>query len=361
MKPSAMTTSSDRADFAQSAHARLRALIDANWTTQAISVAVQLQLPEMMAGGAQPVERLAERTQCHEASLRRLLRALTSIDIVRQQPDGCFALTDTGRLLDTAAPHSMAAWAQLCGTSAWAAWGQLLGCVRTGASVRRRATGRDGFQHLEQDAEAASLFNRAMVGLSAPVAAAVAAEFDFSNARLVVDVGGGSGGLLVAVLAAHVHLCGVLLDMAHAVDAAQVRLVAAGVADRCKFVAGDFFESVPPDADLYLLKSVLHDWDDARCIDILRACARAMTPGARLLVIERVMPDQLSNTLHDQGIARGDLNMLIAQDGCERTLADYVALLRSAELELATVHILSVGFSVLSARVCDDLSGAHRP
>jgi hypothetical protein len=360
MEPSAMTTSADRSDSPQSAHARLRALIDANWTTQAISVAVRLQLPEMLAGGALPADRLAEQAHCHEASLRRLLRALTSIDIVRQQPDGCFALTDTGRLLDTAAPGSMAAWAQLCGTSAWAAWGQLLDCVRTGASVRKRTSGRDGFQHLERDAEAALLFNRAMAGLSAPVAAAVAEEVVFSDARLVVDVGGGSGGLMVAVLEAHSHLRGILLDMAHAVDAAQARLVEAGVADRCEFVVGDFFASVPPDADLYLLKSVLHDWDDARCLDILCSCARAMTAGARLLVIERVMPEQLSNTPSDQGVARGDLNMLIAQDGHERTLEDYGDLLRSAGMELAGVQTLSVGFSVLSARVSVGPAASHR-
>ena len=329
--------------------ARLRELIDANWTTQAIAVAVQLRLPDMLVDAPRSIETLAGKTACHAPSLLRLLRALTSIGIVTEQPDGCFALTEIGLLLSADAPGSMAAWAELSGTSSWAAWGQLLSCVQSGHSVRKRTTGADGFEHLQHDADAALLFNRAMVSVSQPVAAALASEVDFAGVGHVVDVGGGRGALIAAVLRAHPRIQGTLFDMAHAVDAARAHLAEAGVADRCDVVGGDFFEAVPAGADAYLLKTVLHDWNDERCVVILACCARAMAASGQVLVIERLMPARYAVTAHDQGIARGDLNMLVAQNGRERTLDEYRALFAAAGLVLVRSLTLTVGFSVLSA------------
>ena len=332
------------------ARTRLRSLIDANWTTQAIAVAVRLGLPELLAPGPRPLKALAVGASSEPASLLRLLRALTSIGIVSQEREDGFALTEMGALLGATAPGSMAAWAEWTGTPSWATWGQLRECVRSGHSARKRARGVDGFEHLEQDAQAALLFNRAMVGATRPVAAEVASRVSFAGVERVVDVGGGFGELLTAVLRAHPRMRGVLFDMAHAIKAAGVHLAEAGVAGRCERVTRNFFDAVPAGADAYLLKSILHDWDDARCLSILARCAQAMPPHARLMVVERVMPEHLAVCARDQGIARADLNMLVGTGGQERTLEQYRALLIEAGLRSNTEPLaLSGGFSVLSA------------
>ena len=328
---------------------RLRALIDANWTTQAIAATVRLRLPDLLMDGAQTVEVLASQVSCHPPSLLRLLRALTSISIVSESEDGRFEITETGRLLAADAPGSLSAWAELCGTTSWTAWGRLYECVRTGTSARKQGSGAGGFDHLAKDDAAALLFNRAMVGLSRPVAVSVAAEVDFAGVQRVVDVGGGFGELIAAVLSRHPGMNGVLLDMGHAISRAHDFLAATGVADRCELIAGDFFEAVHPGADVYMLKSVLHDWDDEQCKAILVNCAKAMSTNARLLIVERLMPEHLEDSAHDRGIARGDLNMLVAQDGRERTHKEYRTLLRAAGLRLTRSLTLSSGFEVLTA------------
>ncbi len=327
----------------------LLTLINASWTTQAIAAAVQLSLPESLRDGPQSLSALAQRTSCHAPSLLRLLRALASVGVVVPAEDGRFALTEMGRLLCVDARGSLAAWAEFCGTYAWTAWGQLAECVRSGQSVRRRAGHADGFQHLENDHETAALFNRAMVSLTRSVAATVVDAVDFSGIGRIADVGGGFGELLAAVLRAHPSMRGVLFDLAHATQAASAGLRDAGVADRCEVVTGSFFDAVPAGADAYLLKSILHDWDDEHCSLILAQCARAMRPHARLLIVERMMPEHFSVSARDQAIARSDLNMLIGPGGCERTLVQYRSLLKAAGLRPTGLLALSGGFSVLDA------------
>ena len=343
------TVAAPGADF----HAQALALINASWTTQAISAAVQLGLPDALSDGPESVLVLAQRTSCHAASLLRLLRALASVGIVVQAEDGRFALTEMGTLLRPDARRSLAAWAEFCGTYSWTAWSQLSDCVRSGISVRKRAGWAGGFQHLEEDDETASLFNRAMVNLTRSVAATFIAAVDLSDVQSIVDVGGGFGELLAAVLRAHPLMRGVLFDMAHATQAARVRLDEAGLAERCEVVTGSFFDAVPAGADAYLLKSILHDWDDKHCSLILAQCARAMRPNARLMIVERMMPEHFSVSAPDQAIARSDLNMLIGPGGCERTYAQYCSLLKAAGLRAANPIPLSGGLSVLSAALAE--------
>jgi hypothetical protein len=328
---------------------RALALINASWTTQAISAAVQLGLPEGLSEGPKSVMALAQRMSCHAPSLLRLLRALSSVGIVVQAEDGRFALTEMGTLLRPDARGSLAAWAEFCGTYSWTAWGNLSDCVRSGMSVRKRAGRAGGFQHLEEDQETASLFNRAMVSLTRSVATTFVDAVDLTGVQRIVDVGGGFGELLAAVLGAHPLMRGVLFDMAHATQSASVPLGEAGVAERCELVTGSFFDAVPAGADAYLLKSVLHDWDDEHCSLILAQCARAMQPPARLLIIERMMPAHFSVSAPDQAIARSDLNMLIGPGGCERTHEQYRSLLKAAGLRPTNLLVLSGGFSVLNA------------
>ena len=329
--------------------ARLLSLINANWTTQAVSVATQLRLPELLRDGPQTAHALAQATHCHGPSLTRLLRALTSIDVLTEAADGLFELTSVGALLRADVPGSLAAWAEFCGTRSWATWGRLVDSVRTGDSIRKQASGVDGFHHLEDDAQGALLFNRAMVDLTQPVALAVARSVDWSGMRLIVDVGGGYGELIASILSEHPSLRGILFDLAHATAAAGSRLAAAGVEGRCTLVTGSFFDAVPGAADAYLLKSVLHDWDDDHAVEILRNCRRAMAPHARLFVIERIAPEHFCDSPRDQGIARSDLNMLVSTGGRERTETQYRDLLDAAELRITRLLALGDPYRVIES------------
>ena len=330
--------------------ARLLSLINANWTTQALSVATQLRLPELLRDGPQTVEFLAQAARCHRRSLLRLLRALTSIEVLTETADGSFALTPAGTLLSFDVPGSLAAWAVFCGTRSWATWGRLEESVRNGESIRKRASGADGFHHLENDPEGALLFNRAMVDLTQSVAIAVAETVDFSGMNLIVDVGGGYGELVATILAAQPSLRGILFDLAHATNAAEKRLASAGLDGRCTVVTGSFFDAIPADASAYLLKSVLHDWDDDAAVKILRNCRRAMGPHAKLLIIERIAPERFSSSERDQAIARSDLNMLVGTGGRERTETEYRAILDAADLRITRLQLLTSAYSVLEAK-----------
>jgi orsellinic acid C2-O-methyltransferase len=327
--------------------ARLLSLINANWTTQAISVATQLRIPELLYGGPQTAGALAQATACHERSLSRLLRALTSIGVLAEATDGMFELTPSGALLRTDAPDSLAAWAEFCGTGSWTTWGHLKESVRTGDSRRKQTSGADGFHHLKDDTEAALLFNRAMVDLTRPVAAAIASAVGWSGISLLVDVGGGYGELIAAILSEYPSMRGILFDLAHATAAAGSRLTAAGVECRCSLVTGSFFDAVPTRADAYLLKSVLHDWDDEPAAEIVRNCRRAMAPHAKLFIIERIAPERLSDSPRDQGIARSDLNMLVGTGGRERTQMQYRELLGNAELRIASFLAVTDPYQVI--------------
>jgi orsellinic acid C2-O-methyltransferase len=338
------TPGADAVDAAR----RLYDLINASWTTQAVHAAVELRVPELLAAGPQRAESLARAAGCHPDPLARLLRALASLDLCREC-DGAFELTPTGALLAADAAMSLRAWAIHCGRYLWPTWGRLAESVRTGASERRRSSDSDDFAHLERDPEAAAVFNRAMVEVTRFVAREVARDVDFSGMTRIVDVGGGYGELLAAILAAHPALRGVLFDLPHAIGEAGSALAAAGVADRCELAAGSFFESVPASADAYLLKSVLHNWDDERCALILGNCRRAVHARSRLLVVERVTPDRPSSSPRDRAIARSDLNMLVARGGRERTESAFRSLLESAGFRSTSVRPTAFDFAVIEA------------
>lgn len=310
---------------------RLLALINAAWTTHAIHAACVLGLPALMADGARTLAHLAEAAHSHAPSLRRLLRALVTIDLCREHDDGRFELAPLGALLHPDDAQSLHAWALLNGSAGWTTrWSELDQSVRSGASHRLRTTGNDGFDHLHADNGASALFHRAMVEVTRRVARDVLRLVEFSAARCIVDVGGGHGELLAAILAAHPAARGVLFDLPHAIDGAAAALERAGVGERCRCIAGSFFDNVPSGGDAYLLKSVLHNWDDERCAAILRRCREAMSPRARLVVVERVVAERPGASPRNQSIARSDLNMLVALSGRERSEAEFGNLLRAA-------------------------------
>ena len=329
--------------------APLLEMINASWTTQAIRTACVLRVPDLLAAGATDVDAIAEVTRCHAPSLRRLLRALVTLGLCTEVGTGGFALTSSGMLLCEDHAQSVRAWALLAGGSIWQRWSELDQSVRTGISHRRRHGGDDGFDDLARSPVAAALFYRAMVDLTSSVAGPVARAVNPAGVQRVVDVGGGSGELLAQVLAAHPTLHGVLFDLPQGLDGATAVLEQAGVAARCTRMAGSFFETMPENGDLYLLKSVLHNWDDARCVQILQRCRAAMAPHGQVMVIERVMADRVGTTAHDRTVARSDLNMLVALSGRERTAAEFAALFAAAGLAMQP-DIGSAGeFGILQA------------
>ena len=326
---------------------RLLALINANWTTQAIATAVRLRLPDHLAEQASSADALAQVTGCHAGALHRLLRSLVTLEVVIEGDDGCFALGELGWSLRSQATGSLSAWAEFCGTRSWPCWQHLCDCVQTGHSARQLSGGSAGLGFLDEDPEAASLFNRAMASLSFAVAESVACTLSFNGVSRVIDIGGGTGELISVVLRAHSGLRGVLHDRPHAADAARRKLLQAGVADRCEFVAGDFFDAIPSGGDLYLLKSVLHDWDEERARTILMRCRASMPHSARLVVIERLMPQRLCASDSHRAIVRSDLNMLVGPGGHERTEAAFRELLTASGLRVVAVTALVDGYSVL--------------
>lgn len=327
--------------------ARLIGLVTAGSMSMALCVAAYLRLPDLLAHGVRDVEDLARETATHAASLRRLLRALCSVDICEQRERDAFSLRPAGRLLCGENPSSLRAWMIWWGRYMWPVWAELQHSVVTGESARRRLTGADDFRHLEKDPEAAAFFNGAMAEFTRLVAKEVVARYDFTDCAIVVDVGGGHGALLAAVLAAHPSASGLLLELRHAVDGAAAFLKQAGVADRCRLVTGDFFEAVPEGGDVYLLKAVLHDWNDQQCAVILGNCRRAIAAGGRLAIVERVMPRYLDASPAHQAIARADLNMMLAQGGRERSEAEYRGLLGRAGFRLSRIVETGLEYSVV--------------
>jgi len=336
-------------DVAADNAAQLLDLIEAKWTTQAIGVAAELAIPDLIAAGTADVTALAKATGCHAASLHRLLRALTSLGLCVENAAGHYALTPLGDLLRSDGEPSLRAWARWGARHHWQPWGELLETVRTGTNANTRGRAKGGYGHIGGDSAKAATFNQAMVEISSLVAAATARAHDFSSARRVADVGGGYGELLCGLLAKHVHLHGVLFDLPHATAGARARIEEAGLSPRCEVVAGSFFDGIPEGCDVHVLKSIVHNWDDERSVVILEACRRALPAHGRLLLVERVMPERLTGDSHERRVVRSDLNMLVNHAGRERTQAEFEALLALSGFAARRFQPLAVGFSLVEA------------
>lgn len=308
-------------------------MVTGHWVTQAIYVAAKLGIADLLKGGPRTSEELAMSTGTHAPSLYRLLRALANIGVFEEDETGCFGLTSIGQCLASNAPDSMRARAMVSGEEWYHVWGDLLYSVQTGQTAFDHVLGVPFFQYLAHNDATAAIFNKTMTASSAQVAAAVVAAYDFSWAKTIVDVGGGHGSLIASILNANPQARGILFETPEVTDGATTHLVAAGLAERCDVVAGDFFEAVPSGGDVYLLSFILHDWDDERSIAILKNCQRAMAPDGRLLLIEQVIPHANEPSFSKMY----DLHMLVLMGGRERTEAEYRMLLHAAGFRLTTI------------------------
>ena len=324
--------------------------IGASWMSQAICTAAELGIPELIAGGSHTIDELARATHCHRESLHRLLRGLATLGLCVEAEDSSFTLTPRGSLLRADDPSSVRACAIWWGRYLWPVWGGLVESVRSGASVRELRTGLKGYAHIEGDPRAAAVFNQAMTELTRLAAGEIMRVYDFAPVRRLVDVGGGHGELLIRVLMAYPRMRGVLFDLPHAVGVAEKRMVNAGLSDRCVCVAGSFFDEVPAGADVYVLKSVLHNWEDEKSVHILRNCRRAMLADARLLLVERRKPPRVGDSAMDRTIARIDLNMLVGVGGRERSHVEFETLLQAAGFDRIRFHPTAIELWVIEAR-----------
>jgi hypothetical protein len=306
-------------------------LVNGYQVSQAIHVAVTLGIPDLLADGARTSDELAEEAGADVDSLYRLLRALAGVGVVHEDDDRRFSLTPVGERLRSDVPGSLYGWAAFVGRPYyWQAWSDLVNSVRTGENAFRHVHGQDVWSYRAERPEESAIFDGAMRARTGASNAALVEAFDFSRFGTLVDVGGGNGALLADVLATQPSLQGVLLDQSHVVAGAGPVLEAAGVADRCRVESGDFFEAVPPGGDAYLLKWIVHDWEDEDAIKILRVVRAAMSDGAHLLVVER----DLGPPNEDAASKFSDLNMLVGPGGRERTQDEYAALFESAGFRL---------------------------
>jgi SAM-dependent methyltransferase len=346
---------------ALTAAATLRQMIMGFRVTQLVYVAAKLGLADHLRPGPQSPQELAQAAGAEPQALRRLLRALASLGLFTELDDGAFALTPLAELLQSDTADSLRSLALLYGEEwLWHAYGRMLYSVQTGQPAFEQAHGQPLYDYLHDHPPAAALFHQAMSGYSAQEAAAILAAYDFSEATTVVDVGGGHGVLVAALLQALPHLSGVVFDLALVVADARRLLADAGVAARSRYVAGDFFAAVPGGGDVYLLKSVLHNWDDAAAVRILRRCRQAMAEHARLLVVERVIPP--GNTPAEAKLF--DINMLVVVGGQERTEAEYRALFLAAGFNLTQIvpthsHLSLIEGTPAAAKVVNGIAATR--
>ena len=331
---------------------QLLGMVNSSWMSQAICVAADLGIADLLATGPKHIDELASAAGCHAPSLRRLMRALVSLDICKENAERTYELSHMGLHLQTGSATSIRSWVIWWGKYLSPVWGNLSHSVKTGEDARSLVTGARGFGQLECDADRASTFNLAMVELTRLAAQGVVDSYDFSGMKQIVDVGGGYGVLLAAILNAYPEMRGLLVDLTHAIDGARKHLTQLGVGERCELVEESFFESVPVGADAYLLKSIIHDWDDDRSAIILRNCRRAMAENARLLLIEHIMPEQMQATGLHQTMARLDLSMLVAHGACERTEVQYRELLTVSGFRLTRIVPVGMDFNVIEGIPC---------
>jgi precorrin-6B methylase 2 len=327
----------------------LRRLIFGHRVTEMIAVATRLGLADTLGESAQTAPELAARLEADPDALYRLLRALASVGIVEARGQDRFALSAIGCCLRTDVPDSQHDWVLLESADFFQqAWADLGTAVRTGRSAAEHALGMPFYQYMATHAGVEATFQRAMAGAARLAAAAVVEAYQIEPNARVVDVGGGYGTLLAAILRAHPTVRGVLFDRPEVVAAARAHLDAAGVLDRCELVGGDFFAAVPSGGDIYILSRVLMDHDDARSQQLLQNCHEAMAEHGRLLIIQQVLPDDTGAAELYDG-AMSDLNMLIFLPGCERTLAQYRALLNATRFAITNVVSTSALMSILEA------------
>jgi len=311
-----------------------------HYLSRALGLAAKLGIPDYLGRGARHYREVAAELGVHPPSLNRVMRLLASAGIFDEQVDGKFSLTPLGELLRSDAPGSMrAALLVFAGEAIQASWAELEYCVKTGQPAFRKLSSDaknafDGFS----DPQAAGTFDDAMAAFSAQTALAMVPVYDFSKFGKLADIGGGNGALLIGILRENPALKGMVFDQPASAERAAKRIAESGLEARCEAVGGDFFKEVPRGAGAYLLKHVIHDWNDDDAIAILKTCRRAMDGSdAKLLLVEGVYPEQIDQSPESRGAAFNDVNMLVSTGGRQRSEAEFRAIYQGAGFRLTAI------------------------
>ncbi|PFX03503.1 Multifunctional cyclase-dehydratase-3-O-methyl transferase TcmN [Nocardia farcinica] len=332
------------------AQQRLMNMMFGTICSQVVGTAARLGLADHLGEDELDYRELAARTDTHPGALARLLRALAALEIVVETGPGTFRLGEAGLPLRTDRPDSQAAAVLLFTDPALLdSWKLTEEAVRTGRPTFETLYGTDFFSFLATRPELSERFNATMRQVSLPIAHLVPVSYDFTRHRTVVDVGGGDGTLIAQILRGARSVRGVVFDSPTGVAEAASTLAAAGVADRCRVEAGDFFTAVPAGGDLYVLKNILHDWDDDRCVTILDRCRAVVPADGRVLIVESVLPDTVDTA--DPAPYLTDISMLVNLGGQERTRAEYERLCRRAGFAVVAAHptVFPTSYSLLEA------------
>jgi len=317
------------------------------WITQAIYVAAELGIADLLTDGPRTADELAERTHAHGGALYRVLRALASIGIFTEDAERRFSLTPVAECLRSDRPDSLRSFGIMTGAEFYQSWGNLLYSVQTGEPGFQKRFGAPFFQYMTEHPERHAIYDAAMMVHGIAETEPMLDAYDFSAFRTVVDVGGGNGRMLAAILNRHPAVEGILFDLPAVADRSRAIISELGLSKRCRIVGGDFFTSVPA-ADAYVLRHIIHDWDDAEAVSILRNCRDAMNPDGRILLVETVIPP-LDQPCFGKWL---DLMMLIV-GGRERTEEQYGRLFSQAGLRVSrivpTAHEVSIVEGVRAA------------
>jgi len=327
------------------APARMMQMITGHWVSQTVGTLARLGVPDAIAAGKSSSAAVAKQCGSDLDATRRLLRAATGLGLfVEETPDN-FRLTSVGDTLRANAPGSLRDFA-IAETDQghWLSWGGMAEAVKTGERAAPKALGQEIFEWYESHPQDGVAFAGAMGNLSAMVAGEVASVCDFSPSAKIVDIGGSHGELLVTILKKHPGLSGTVFDLPEVAKRTAGILQQEGLADRAEAVGGDFFADVPA-GDVYLLKQVLHDWNDSQCRAILSRCANRLNPGGKVLIVEMIIPDDNSPSM----ASMMDMNMLVMLPGRERSLSEYRSLLDGAGLKLDKVIQTHSPFQVIEA------------
>ena len=306
-----------------------------HYFSQALHVAARLGVADLLKDGPRQADDLAQACGAHGPSLRRVLRLLAAAGIFVENEDGSFGATPAGALMGT--PQGRAFVQLFAGEMVQDLWSELLSAVKTGKPGYEQALGMAPFEYMAAHPGEAANFDLAMTAASSQAAVAVAAAYDFSAFQTIVDVGGGQGVLLSGILKAFPSLRGILFDLPRVVEGGRKAIEAAGLADRCEVTGGDFFESVPAGGDAYLLKHVIHDWNDARALAILKNVrCRAQATG-KLLIVEGIYPARIDQSPASRGAASNDVNMMLATGGRQRSEQEFRELYAAAGFRLMRI------------------------
>lgn len=312
-------------------------------TSQSIFAAAKLGIADLLKDGPQHIDQLAEASHTNSEALYRLLRALASIGIFAEGDQRQFSLTPMAEFLRSDIPDSKRALAMMAGDEQFQAWSEILYTLETGKKSFDKVFNRPIFEYLSEHPDKGHIFDQAMTGVHGRETSTILEAYDFSEFKVLADIGGGNGSNITSLLQHYSEMKGILFDLPHVVERSKMNIEKVGLSNRCTLIGGSFFDSIPLTADAYLMRHIIHDWDDEKSLTILRNCHAVMPENSKLLVIESVIPPG-NEPFAGKFL---DLVMMLIPGGKERTEEEYKALYEQVGFELTRIVPTKTELSII--------------